>query len=354
MKNLWTLAFCFAATGLTCVAKAEDLGGIKIGASVDLIANFGPEQKQRLDVREAEFSFFAPIDSNFFGLLSVAAHQEASGAFFEIHEAYVSANGWIPATRFKLGKFFLGVGRLNQFHRHEWPMISAPRVQKEYFDAEAISDTGLEMSWMLPINSPVELTAGLSNGWTYGHSHNIGTRPQTPLHYLRTSWFDSTLSSAGSDWGTLVGLNYLKRTNADGLNMMLLGIDLTLKEKFSRLTRWLWQNEVWYRILKSPTITNSSSWGSYSILQHALSEQYYLGLTFDSLNILKLQNSIGQSISDNELATGPIFTIKFSEFSKFRASYQFAHLKKPAYTTNNHIIELQFNYILGAHPAHDF
>ena len=116
-------------------AGASDSGGLKTTVAVDLVGSFPLEEEtaavqyqsnESFKLRSAEFGFYAPIDPRFDGVLSFAAHPEGSQAYGqpEVHEAYVSTNKIVDGMRFKLGQFFLGVGRINQVHQHDWPFIT--------------------------------------------------------------------------------------------------------------------------------------------------------------------------------------------------------------------------------------
>ena len=127
----------------------------------------------------------APIDQTFNGVLSFAAHREEGETVAEVHEAYLSTSNLIPRSTIRVGQFFLGVGRLNRFHRHEWSVIFAPHVQENFFGEEGALDSGVEYSWLAPLPFYLETTVGLTNGFTYGHAHNEGEKPRKPTHYAR-------------------------------------------------------------------------------------------------------------------------------------------------------------------------
>ena len=123
-------------------AAHADLGGLKTSVAVDLVGSFpiGDEtssaqyqSKESFKLRSAEFTFYAPIDPRFDGVLSFAAHPEGSQAYGEpeVHEAYISSAKLLDGFRFKLGQYFLGVGRINQIHQHDWPFITPTILQRE-------------------------------------------------------------------------------------------------------------------------------------------------------------------------------------------------------------------------------
>src|SRR5690606_122720 len=96
-----------------------------------------------------------------------AAHSEDGTYLFEVHEAYLKSSKLLNRVRMKLGQYFLGIGRLNRFHRHDWPFTLVPKVHSTFFDSngEGVVDTGVEVSWLIPASFFLEWTLGITNGW---------------------------------------------------------------------------------------------------------------------------------------------------------------------------------------------
>src|SRR5688572_19895389 len=190
VKKSWLLLISLIL--LSGAVHAEDGTGLRLSASVDTVANFnlGNAAPHNIIPRGAEIALYGPADHLFDGTLSFAAHgNEDHGV--ELHEAWIGSTKMIPRSRFRLGQYFLGVGRLNQFHQHDWPFISAPQVHQTFFAFEGVFDTGLEYSYLLPLPFFLELTAGLTQGYTWGHSHARASArpPQVATHYARLVTF---------------------------------------------------------------------------------------------------------------------------------------------------------------------
>ena len=350
MSKLWILLFLSATTW------AENQGtGLQTSIAADIVGQFGQINNQsnnRLEAREAEVLFFAPIDQLFDGTLSMAAHQERGNTFFELHEMYIGSSKLIPRSRFRLGQFFLGFGRLNQFHRHDWPFTTAPKVQSSFFDREGVLDTGLEYSFLFPTPFYLDLTVGLTNGWAFGHAHSIGTKPKLPTHYARLVTYNSLFSGGGMQ----TGLNYLGRNAADGSATKFLGLDLTAKWRENQTLVFLLQSEAWYRILSPATGGDAeTTLGYYVYSQYGFSQQWYAGLRIDGYTVTSLQDAGGGKIGNLSYGLVPTVTFKASEFSTIRASYSFlGDLRDSKEQSPERIFELQAVFLLGTHPSHDF
>lgn len=338
---------------LSISALAADVSpgtGLKLNAAADTVGFTGAKNQtqipKKISVREAEFSIYGPLDHGFDGMLSFAAHDESGVYNLELHEAYLSSSKLVDRLRVKAGKFFLGVGRLNQYHRHDWPFITTPKVQKEFFDEEAVADTGLEGTYLLPILPYAsELTIGATNGWTFGHTHSAGSRPSQPTHYTRWMHF----LSFGETVGLQVAGNYLgRRSRADG-SLQLFGADITLKFDDTWNRKWLLQSEVWGKNLRPVRGDLERTWAAYLYLQRQIFDKIYFGSRVDGFSI--------DTTSEKNLdySVNPVLTYKHSEFVSFRAGYQWDfELRGHKDSLANRVAMFQVVFILGDHPAHDF
>ena len=354
------IVFSLGVVGLVgssflALAQSPDGSGLQSSIAVDIVGKAGNqasgESSDRMDVREAEALFFAPIDHLFDGQLNMAAHQEGGEAMFEIHEAFVGSTKLIPRSRFRLGQFFLGFGRLNQFHRHDWPFISAPKAHREFFGEEGIFDTGAEYAVLLPTPFVLDFTLGVTNGWTFGHTHSEGKRPLFPTHYGRLL----TYLNLPGDGGMQVGLNYLGRRDADGVKTSIFGFDVTAKWQEAQTLVFLIQSEAYWRYTTPRDAKTEKGFGGYLYPQYGFSPNWLVGVRSDFFTNLTLEDAGGNKINNIDYALVPTLTFKSSEFSTWKLAYQFEGRREDGrgHGTNNSV-ELQATFILGAHPAHDF
>ncbi len=341
----------------TLLAQSGAVGGatgLQINATVDILGKLGdagPARSERLDVREAEVLLYGPADTLFEGMLNLAAHQESDGAFFEVHEAYVGSSRLLPRSRFKLGQYFLGIGRLNQIHRHDWPFVTAPSYHRRFFDAEGVADSGVEFGSLLPLPFFLDLTAGVTSGWKFGHSHSDGDRPLFPTHYLRLINYIDLPADGGLAWG----LNYLGRKDHTGIWTTLLGIDFTAKWREGARLTVLLQSEIWARLQRQDSASAQNELGAYIFAQYGISSQWYLGIRADTYSNLELSDALGRKIANAQWAASAQLTFRASEFSVIRLGMNSeidTQGDNPALAKWSG--EIQSIFYLGAHPAHDF
>lgn len=333
-----------------------DLGGLKVSSAIDLLADLGIQNPLtdggRARVRGFELSTYAPVDQLLDAQLTIAGHDASGQTEIELHEAFVASSRLIPRTRVKAGRFFLGAGRLNQFHSHDWPFTSAPKSHTTFFSDEGVNDTGLEVGHLLGANTPIDLVAGVTNGWTYGDSATGGRRPLAPTHYLHPTIFFSLDESDGM----LVGLTYLGRTDADSVRTRLTGFDLTRKKRVGKRIEQLLQTEVYYRTQSSSSLALEEEVGGYVFAEWSIGEDgLAAGIRLDGYSQLSLTDASGGRRGNLEWAAVPQLAYRASEFSTLRCSYHYGAIARQ--DDSPHIeqrIDLQLVALFGAHPSHDF
>lgn len=354
MKTLSSFLITASLLFASSVQAQNFLQTVQSAAALDVTApfSFDSSEENKLDIRSAELAFFGPLDPTFDATLNLGAHNEHGEFVAEIHEAYVSSSKLIQSSRFKIGKFLLGVGRLNQTHQHDWAFTSSPRVQREFFADEAVADSGAEFSTLLPTDSFWDLTVGVTNGYTYGHSHDEGAKPHVPTHYVHVLNFLDFAQAGALQWG----FNYLGRTDAEAVQTQLLGLDFVFKQSEGKVANILVQSEIWYRNQAAPDVSRKEEVGAYLFPQFALSERLFWGARVDLFTELS-RTFPSEDTKQNNFNYGvvPTLTYKHSEFTLFRVSYGY---DVQAYENEGDVreqkIEFQLVSILGAHPAHSF
>lgn len=347
-------------------AQAQDQAAsparnFELSAALDAVApmSFDASDENRLGVRSAEVMVFAPIDHTFEGVINMAGHAEGGEFAFELHEGFLRSSKLIPQSNFKVGKFLLNIGRLNAFHQHDWPFITAPKSHREFLapgsdlvEAESAMDTGIEYTWLLPTARFFDVTLGVTNGYCFGHCHGVNEeRPPMPVMYIRPTTFFGGATSGG-----LLGLSYLVRKDASKVRTDLYGIDFTFKRREGKVLRWLVQTEWMYQTQVGRALMQEEKLGGYVFPQYGLNENWHFGLRFDAFSHLNLKfQSNGERRDDLDYAFVPTVTYRNSEFSTLRLAY--AHevdTTEGVGDVKDRQIQLQFVFLLGSHPSHDF
>ena len=116
--------------------------------------------RRGLGLGESELNLFANVDDKFAGSMTVALTPENTVSVEEAY-GYVPSlsNGLVP----KFGRFFSGIGYLNEQHQHTWDFVDAPLVYQALLGGQFTHD-GVQLKWVAPTDQFVELGAEIGNG----------------------------------------------------------------------------------------------------------------------------------------------------------------------------------------------
>jgi hypothetical protein len=116
--------------------------------------------RRGFSVSESEIAMSASVDHLFAANLIVALTPENT---VSVEEAY----GLVTAAPYglapKFGRFFSGLGYMNEQHQHAWDFIDAPLAYQAFLGGQYASD-GLQVKWIAPTDTFVELGAEVGNG----------------------------------------------------------------------------------------------------------------------------------------------------------------------------------------------
>jgi hypothetical protein len=346
------LFFLLSAFVLSNTTKAQE-NLIKTSLAADIVFQSSDENtaQNRLLLRSAEMSFSGNVDPFIGGKLSLAAHEEEGAYNFEVHEAFFEVNGLIPNSNFRVGKFFLNIGKLNTTHQHDWSFTNAPKMHQTFLDEEGVADLGGEYTWLVPSEKYISLTFGLTNGFNWGHTHVAGQKPLVPVHYVHPQiyWLNN------SKGGLLTGFTYLGRTDHNDNKFTLVGIDNTYKQRVGKIVDWLVSSEIWLQNKADSVGVKTDQLGAYLFVEKNFTDKWYLGARLDGFSNLSQTFVSGpkQNNLDYDITTQA--TARFSEFSLLRLSYTYkVQSDQGESDLNENHIAAQFTFIMGDHPSHDY
>jgi hypothetical protein len=347
--------------------------------------------KRSFGLGETELAIAANIDPYFRGV-AIASLAPEGGVGVE--EAYFQTLALPRGFVLKGGRFFSGIGYLNEQHQHAWDFQDAPLAYKAFLGNQLRQD-GVQLRWIAPTDLLIELGAELAGGSQFpGSDRNkngvggsallahiggdIGdsTAWRTGISYLKTSpsgrsYQDSdvlggavTNSFSGSAklWVADAVLKWSPHGNSTYNNFKLQGEYFRFKQD-GALTYDDTAQAVPQFGVPFTSYFNSDQSGWY--LQGVW--QFYPGwrvgyrydrLNFGSLNNGIVNNGLGPAAADFPLLAGYsptrntlMFDWSATEFSRLRL--QFASDKSRLGFSDNQVF-LQYIYSLGAHGAHKF
>ena len=268
----------------------------------------------------------------------------------EIEEAYLFLHDFgVPNLTAKLGRFHLRFGRQNVLHGHDWPTVDNNFVNQSFLGPEALSDSGLSLSYVVPprwvgnqyVEAVVEVISG--EGDSEAPVLNNDALVDGPALNTHLLWnHDLT-----RDWNVEVGGSWLtgKHNDDNRQNVNLFGTDLTLvhTDPTGRFNNQLVQFEAIYGALDSSRTDGEDAFGAYALFQQQLNRDWYVGTRLDWTE---------NALDDKQEVWGvsPYVSWYWSEFLRFRLEYQ--HKAGDVPTENT--LYCQVTWIFGAHPPHPY
>lgn len=109
---------------------------------------------------ESELTLSASVDPYFSAALTAAFSGEGE---LEVEEAFVRATALPAGLSVKGGRFFSGIGYLNELHAHVWDFVDQPLAYQAMFGRQLVQD-GLQIKWLAPTDLFLEFGAEAGNG----------------------------------------------------------------------------------------------------------------------------------------------------------------------------------------------
>ena len=155
--------------------------------------------RRGLSLGESELALSANVDDKFAGNLIVSLTPENTVSVEEAYGFMPSLpNGLVP----KFGRFFSGIGYLNQQHQHAWDFQDAPLAYQAFLGGQFAQD-GVQVKWVAPTEHFIELGAEIGNGDSFPGSE----RDRNGV--VAAAVFAHTGGDVGDSHSWRAGLSYL-------------------------------------------------------------------------------------------------------------------------------------------------
>jgi len=323
---------------------------------------------------ETELGISANIDPNFRGAATFALAPEGGSS---VENAYVQTTSLGNGFNLKLGRFFSGLGYLNELHAHAWDFVDQPLVYRTFWDNQ-LGEDGLQLKWLAATDTYIELGAELGRG--RGHP---GSDRQDNNGAGATALYAHLGDDIGvsHSWRAGVSLYQTKRVDAAAEafgvsnnfsgDSRSTGLDFVWKyapNGNTTLTNFKLQGEYFQRredgqLTYDTAATNISD--SYSVTQsgwylqsvYQFMPRWRVGLRYDQLDsgTADIGASLGSFIPVSYAYTPTRSTLMLdyspSEFSRLRL--QLAQDKSREGLADN-MLFMQYVMSLGAHGGHRF
>lgn len=122
--------------------------------------NPNPGHDQGFNIGESEMGISANIDPQFRGTATLAL--AASGGV-SVENAYVQTTSLNDGLNLKFGRFFSGLGYLNEQHAHAWDFVDQPLVYTALWENQ-LGEDGVQLKWLAPTDMFVEFGGEAGKG----------------------------------------------------------------------------------------------------------------------------------------------------------------------------------------------
>ncbi len=362
---------------------SRDAEDWKIAGFIPSGGEVGPGERS-FNLGESELVLSSNVDPYFSAFLIAAITGEDE---IEVEEAFFQTLALPAGFTAKGGRFFSGIGYLNEVHAHFWDFVDQPLVYQALLGNQMGQD-GVQVKWLAPTDLFVELGAEAGNGQAFpGTRRNRnGLNGATLFAHVGGDLGDSTSWRLGASWLDLraEGRDY---EDVDDLGVPVVnaftgksrtwGVDAVLKwAPYGSVTRQQLklQGEYFRRDedgqlafdseglgLSDTFSSDQSGWYLQSVYQFR--PRWRAGIRYDSLdsgspriglvdsNVLPPE-SFPALLSGNPDRISLMLDWSPSEFSQLRAQYAWDNARDDGQRDRQYF--LQYLYSIGAHGAHKF
>ena len=329
-------------------------------------------------LQESELGIAADIDPLFRGVGTFSLAPEGG---ITVENGFVQTSALGNGLNLKFGRFFSGLGYLNEQHSHVWDFVDQPLVYRVMWDNQ-YADDGVQLKWLAPTDMFVEIGGELGRGLgvsgTDQNKNGAGSRVIF-AHIgddigIEQSWRagislqQSRRVDATSNAVDTLGMPINSLTNSFTGDSRTAGLDFVWKysPNGNIRERYLKVQSEYFQRRENGLLTDSlANTGSYAVTQsgwylqsvYQFMPDWRTGLRYDRLDpgTANLGAGTPPNIVSNYAFNPTRLTwmadYNASEFSRIRL--QLAHDNSRQGLADNQLF-VQYIMSLGAHGAHQY
>ena len=314
--------------------------------------------KRGFSLGESEVSFSANVDQALYGNLTLSIDGENQVG---VEEAYLQTTSLPWGLTAKAGRFFSGIGYLNEKHAHDWSFIDAPLPYRAFLNKQ-YGDDGIQVRWLAPTDFFLEFGGEAFRGDSFpaGNASNRGKGAG--------SLFAHTGGDIGINSSWLAGLSYLdtkanNRVNGDDTfrgrdNLGIASLVYKWAPDGNPIERNLTLSGEYFLGRENGTLngvsfdTGRTGWYVQGVYQFM--PRWRVGLRHDEVRADDVVGALKGTTIDNlghtPRSNSALLEFDTSEFGRFRAQYS----RDESNATTDNIILGQYTIVFGPHGAHRF
>jgi len=337
-----------------------------------------PGHTQGFNLGESELGISANIDPDYRGVATLAL---APAGGVTVENAFVQTSALGNGLNLKLGRYFSGLGYLNEQHAHAWDFVDQPLVYATLWNNQ-LGEDGVQVKWLAPTDTFIELGGELGRGRGFPGSDRVKNGAGSGVLFAHAgddigvehSWrAGASLHQTRADNRTSTGVPDLLGTiggvsNSFSGDSRTAGLDFVWKyapngntaDRYLKVQGEYFQRRetglLTYNLATTDTYANTQSgWYLQSVYQFM--PHWRTGLRYDQLDpgtasvgALNAGNLISNYAFNPTRATW-MLDYSPSEFSRLRL--QLAHDNSRQGLPDKQLF-VQYIMSLGAHGAHQY
>ena len=122
--------------------------------------NPDPGHEQGFNLGESEMGISANIDPQFRGTATLALDPVGG---ISVENAFVQTTSIGDGFNLKFGRFFSGLGYLNEQHAHAWDFVDQPLVYAALWENQ-LGEDGVQLKWLAPTDTFLEFGVEVGKG----------------------------------------------------------------------------------------------------------------------------------------------------------------------------------------------
>jgi hypothetical protein len=176
---------------------SQDPGTYRIAGFMPNGGEVGPGDRS-FNLGESELTVAANVDPYFFANVTASISSDNE---IEVEEAYFRTTALHDGFTLKGGRFFSGLGYLNEVHAHAWDFVDQPLLYQAFWGGQLAQD-GVQLKWLAPTDLFMELGAEAGNGREFPATHRDSNslNSKTLFAHIGGDVGDSTSWRTGVSW----------------------------------------------------------------------------------------------------------------------------------------------------------
>ncbi|MDR2689433.1 MAG: OprO/OprP family phosphate-selective porin [Azoarcus sp.] len=177
--------------------EERHIGGF-VGAAHHHDGDEHGDDKRGFLLDHSELVLAANIDPHFRGQTTVALLDGEA----ELEEAWFQTTSLGHGVGIRAGRFFSGIGYLNEQHAHQWDFYEQPLMYKALFGEHGYSQDGVQLKWVAPLATFLEFGAEIGRGQNFpGTERNLnGANSRALFAHVGGDIGTSSSWRAGLSW----------------------------------------------------------------------------------------------------------------------------------------------------------